>query len=100
MSIAEIQVGKKIKQKVKEPTKWAVIFLNDDVTPVEFVISLLVTLFNHEFKTAETITMNIHNTGSGVAGVYSYEIAETKANEAIETARNLNFPLRIKLEET
>ena len=100
MSIAEIQVNKKIKQKIKEPTKWAVIFLNDDVTPVEFVISLLLTLFNHTFETAENITMTVHNTGSGIAGVYSYEIAETKANEVIETARGLGFPLRIKLEET
>lgn len=95
----EVQIDEKIKQKIKEPKRWKVIFLNDDTTPMEFVIELLTTIFKHSQETAKEITLEIHNSGSGIAGVYSFEIAEVKAIEATQLARNNAFPLQIKMEE-
>ena len=95
----DIQLDEKIKVTVTEPKRWKVIFLNDDTTPVEFVIQLLTQVFRHTENTAKDITMQVHETGSGIAGVYSFEIAEAKAVEATQLARVNGFPLQIKLEE-
>jgi ATP-dependent Clp protease adaptor protein ClpS len=96
---SDVKIDEKIKQKVVEPKRWKVIFLNDDQTPMEFVIELLVTIFKHSQETAKEITMEIHTNGSGIAGVYSFEIAEIKAVEATTLARSNGFPLQIKMEE-
>jgi ATP-dependent Clp protease adaptor protein ClpS len=66
---------------------------------MEFVISLLVEIFRHDDNSAQHVTMEIHQTGSGIAGIYSFEIAEAKAVEATNQARQKGFPLQIKLEE-
>lgn len=95
----DIQLDEKIKVTITEPKRWKVIFLNDDTTPVEFVIQLLTQVFRHTENTARDITMQVHETGSGIAGVYSFEIAEAKAVEATQLARVNGFPLQIKLEE-
>ena len=73
--------------------------LNDDLTPIDFVIELLITIFKHSQETAKNITMEIHNNGSGVAGIYTFEIAEIRAVEATTLARSNGFPLQIKMEE-
>ena len=73
--------------------------LNDDTTPMEFVISVLIEIFKHTHETASDIMLQVHETGSGVAGIYSFEIAEAKAVEATNLARTNGFPLQIKLEE-
>ena len=99
MANTDIKIDEKIKQKVQEPKNWKVIMLNDDHTPMEFVITLLVEIFKHTQETAKDITMEIHNTGSGIAGVYSFEIAEVKAVEATTLARSNGFPLQIKMDE-
>jgi ATP-dependent Clp protease adaptor protein ClpS len=99
MPTTEIQIDEKIKQKVLEPRRWKVIFLNDDQTPMEFVMSLLTEIFKHTQETASEITLEIHTSGSGIAGVYSFEIAEVKAVEATTLARTNGFPLQVKLEE-
>jgi ATP-dependent Clp protease adaptor protein ClpS len=99
MSGTDIQLDEKIKIKATEPKRWKVILLNDDSTPMEFVISVLVEIFRHTPSTASDIMLQVHETGSGVAGVYSFEIAEAKAVEATNLARNNNHPLQIKLEE-
>ena len=95
----DIQLDEKIKVNIAEPKRWKVIFLNDDTTPIEFVIELLTHIFKHTTDTAKDITMQVHETGSGIAGVYSFEIAEAKAVEATQLARTNGFPLQIKLEE-
>jgi ATP-dependent Clp protease adaptor protein ClpS len=95
----EIVIDEKIKIDVKEPSLYKVIFLNDDKTPMEFVVSLLVELFKHTEKTATDITLQIHEQGSGVVGIYSYEIAEQKSLEATSLSRDNGFPLRIRVEE-
>jgi ATP-dependent Clp protease adaptor protein ClpS len=99
MASTDIQIDEKIKITVSEPKRWKVILLNDDSTPMEFVISLLVDIFKHSPETAERVMMDVHTTGSGIAGVYSFEIAEAKAVEATNQARTNAFPLQIKLEE-
>jgi len=99
MSNSEIELKEKIKTKIAEPSLWKVVLLNDDVTPVDFVEDILVDIFKHSMESAIDITMLVHNTGSGLAGTYTFEIAEAKAVEATSYARKNNFPLQIKLEE-
>jgi ATP-dependent Clp protease adaptor protein ClpS len=96
---ADVKLDEKITQKTEEPKRWKVVFLNDDHTPIDFVISALTEIFKHTQETAKEITLQIHNEGSGVAGVYSFEIAEIKAVEATNLARSNGFPLQIKMEE-
>lgn len=95
----DIQLDEKIKVVISEPKRWKVILLNDDATPMEFVINMLVDIFRHSPETAEHIMMQVHETGSGIAGVYSFEIAEAKAVEATNEARSNSYPLQVKLEE-
>ena len=96
---AEVKIDEKIKQKIVEPKRWKVVFLNDNQTPIDFVIELLINIFKHTQETAKAITLEIHNSGSGIAGVYSFEIAEIKSVEATALARSNGFPLQIKMEE-
>lgn len=95
----DIIIDEKIKIDIREPGLYKVVFLNDDKTPMEFVVSLLIELFKHTERTATDITLQIHEQGSGVVGVYSYEIAEQKALEATSLSRENGFPLRVKIEE-
>jgi ATP-dependent Clp protease adaptor protein ClpS len=95
----DIQIEEKIKITVSEPKRWKVIVLNDDSTPMEFVTSILIDIFKHTTDTARDIMLQIHETGSGIAGIYSFEIAEVKAVEATNISRANGFPLQIKLEE-
>lgn len=95
----DIEVEEQVKLKIKEPSMYRVIFLNDDFTPIEFVIELLVQIFKHSMETAKEITLKVHEEGSGVVGTYAYEIAEQKQKEAITASRNFGFPLRVVIEE-
>lgn len=99
MPSTDIQLDEKIKVTVQEPKRWKVILLNDDTTPMEFVISVLIEVFKHTHDTARDIMMQVHETGSGIAGTYSFEIAEAKAVESTSLSRANGFPLQIKLEE-
>jgi len=85
-------------RKVKEPSKYKVIVCNDDVTPMEFVVAMLVSVFSHEERQAISLTMAIHNKGSAVAGIYSYEIAEQKVIDATNMAKLNGYPLVLKAE--
>lgn len=99
MPSTDIQLDEKVKVIVTEPKRWKVILLNDDTTPMEFVVSMLISIFRHTPESAEHVMLQVHETGSGIAGVYSFEIAEAKAVEATNEARTNSFPLQIKLEE-
>jgi len=81
-----------------EPGKFRVVIYNDDSTPMEFVIALLMKVFKHSQETALTLTMQIHNEGKAVAGVFTFEIAEQKGMEATNVSRQNGFPLIIKVE--
>lgn len=95
----EVNVEQKTKIQVEIPSLWKVIILNDDQTPMDFVIGLLTTIFKHNEDAAREITMEVHNTGSAVAGVYSYEIAEQRGLEATQVSRTNGFPLQIQVEK-
>ncbi len=94
----ETIVKESILVQISPPSLYKVILLNDDSTPMEHVIELLITIFGHNQHSATDVTLEIHNTGSGVAGVYAFEIAEQKALEATEVSRHNSYPLRIKVE--
>ena len=96
---AEVTIDEKIKNKEAVPKKYKVIFLNDDHTPMDWVIKLLTEIFKHSTGTAQQITMTIHHEGSGVVGTYSHEIAEQKMAESIEVSRSYGFPLEVTIEE-
>jgi ATP-dependent Clp protease adaptor protein ClpS len=96
----DIVVDKKsvTKERLKEPSKYKVIVCNDDVTSVEFVIAMLITVFKHDEKSAMNLTISIHNKGSAVVGIYSHEVAEQKSVDGTTMARLNNYPLIIKVE--
>jgi ATP-dependent Clp protease adaptor protein ClpS len=91
------QTREKTLTKIKEPSKYNVVIFNDDITPMHFVIELLMRVFKHSQQDAERLTITIHTENSAVAGTYVYEIAEQKAIDATVIARNANYPLVIKL---
>lgn len=95
----DVKIDEKIVVSLQPPKMWKVVFLNDDQTPMELVIELLTKIFKHSDSRAEEITMEIHNTGSGIAGVYTYEIAEQRGIEATSLARANGSPLRIQVEQ-
>lgn len=99
MTTTDIQLDEKIKLTVSEPKRWKVILLNDDSTPMEFVISILIEIFKHTHDSAREVMLQVHEEGSGIAGIYSFEIAEAKAVEATNQSRTNNHPLQLKLEE-
>ena len=81
------------------PGKYKVVFYNDDITPMQFVIALLEHTFNHSAERAKEITLQVHNQGNAIAGVYTHEVAEQKGVEATLIARQNGWPLVIKIEE-
>jgi ATP-dependent Clp protease adaptor protein ClpS len=95
----DIKLDEQIKKETHEPSKYKVVFLNDDKTPMDWVVELLTTIFRHNLTTAQQLMLTIHNDGAGVAGIYNYEIAEQKTLEALTASRDNGFPLQIKLEE-
>jgi ATP-dependent Clp protease adaptor protein ClpS len=94
-----LEKKKTTTRQIKEPPKYKVIVLNDDHTPVEFVVAMLVAVFKHNQSSALELTLKIHNEGSAVAGVYSHEIAEQKILDGTNMARANGFPLILKAEQ-
>lgn len=94
----EVKIDEKIKKEAKEPSKYKVVMLNDETTPMEWVIGMLTTIFNHSQETAEKLTLQIHSEGSGIAGIYTYEIAEQKSVETINASRDRGFPLQVRID--
>jgi ATP-dependent Clp protease adaptor protein ClpS len=95
----DIKIDEKIKHEIKEPSKYNVIMINDDYTPIDWVIDILKVIFKHSDASAESLTMSIHNEGSAVVGTYLYEIAEQKALETTNLSRSQGFPLQLRVEE-
>jgi len=96
----DVVIDEKIKLDIQEPSDFNVIMLNDDQTPMEWVMGVLKEIFKHSDDAAEAITMKIHNEDSAVVGTYKYEIAEQKSVEAMNASRNHGFPLQITIEES
>jgi ATP-dependent Clp protease adaptor protein ClpS len=93
-TITKIQIN----QGLAEPPMFKIIYLNDNATPMEFVIETLIDSFEYSVETAEKITQDIHEAGSAVVAVLPFEIAEQKGIEVTVQARSQNYPLQIKLE--
>lgn len=98
--MAKTEVRTKIKPNLElsEPSNYKVIYTNDDVTTMEFVVMSLVDYFNHNETSAISLANSIHETGSAVVAILPYEIAEQKGMEVTAKARSEGFPLIIKLE--
>lgn len=98
MSQAGTVVKTNVNTSLTEPPMFKIIYLNDNATPMEFVIETLIDSFSYNEQTAVKITQDIHEAGSAVVAVLPYEIAEQKGIEVTVLARNNNYPLQIKLE--
>lgn len=94
-----IVVKQKDKIKIKKPRNYKVVMYNDDYTTMEFVINILVSVFNKKLMEAEKIMLDVHEKGSGIAGIYSYDIAITKVSTAMAMAKEKGFPFKLTVEE-
>jgi ATP-dependent Clp protease adaptor protein ClpS len=92
-------VRERTKPKIQDPTLYKVVLLNDDYTTMEFVIHILDTVFEQSPAEAYRVMMHVHVNGKGLAGIYPWEVAETKVATVISMAREAGFPLRAALEE-
>ena len=98
MGKAVTRVRPQVNLNLKEPPMYKVIYFNDDVTTMEFVIESLVSVFNYTITDSAEITQKIHEDGSAVVAILPYEMAEQKGVEVTQLARANGFPLVIKLE--
>ena len=92
-------VRERVKPKKQDPTLYKVVLLNDDYTTMEFVVHVLETVFQQSPAEAYRVMMQVHVNGRGIAGVYPWEVAETKVETVTSMAREAGFPLRAALEE-
>ena len=99
MSQTNDAVKERVQIKKQEPTLYKVVLLNDDYTTMEFVIHVLETIFEKSPAEAYQIMMHVHVNGRGIAGVYTWDVAETKAESVITEARGAGFPLKAVTEE-
>jgi ATP-dependent Clp protease adaptor protein ClpS len=92
-------VKERTSEQIKEPALFSVVLLNDDYTPMQFVVDVLETLFQKTPAEAYRVMMQVHNNGRGVAGVYPWEVAETKVDTLLTTAREAGHPLQATIED-
>jgi len=95
----EFGTGVVTKPKTKKPSMWRVLLLNDDYTPMEFVVHVLQSFFGMDEQTAAQVMLHVHHKGVGVCGVFTYEVAETKVAQVIEFARANQHPLQCTMEK-
>ena len=95
----EIGVVTKTKPKTKRPSLYKVLLLNDDYTPMEFVVYVLKRFFNIGHDRALEIMLTVHNKGLAVVGVYPFEVAETKVTQVMDCARTNQHPLQCTMEK-
>jgi ATP-dependent Clp protease adaptor protein ClpS len=93
------EVRERTRTRVKEPSLWKVLLLNDDYTPMEFVVQLLESVFDKSPAEAYRIMMKVHVEGRGLCGVYPFEVAETRVVTTEEIARESGFPLKAVMEQ-
>lgn len=89
----------KTKPRTKKPSMYKVLMLNDDYTPMEFVVYVLERFFSKSRDEATQIMLHVHHRGVGICGVYTYEVAETKVTQVMDTARKEGHPLQCTLEK-
>jgi ATP-dependent Clp protease adaptor protein ClpS len=95
----QVGIATKTRAKPKKPSMFKVLMLNDDYTPMEFVVMVLKRFFSMDLEQATRVMLHVHQKGVGVCGVFPYEIAETKVNQVMDFARQNQHPLQCTLEK-
>lgn len=96
---AQVGVATKTRAKPKKPSQYKVLLLNDDYTPMEFVVIVLKRFFKMDMEEATRVMLHVHQRGVGVCGIFPYEVAETKVNQVMDFARANQHPLQCTLEK-
>jgi ATP-dependent Clp protease adaptor protein ClpS len=91
-------IATRTRARTKKPSPYKVLMLNDDYTPMEFVVDVLQRFFRMDMEEATRVMLHVHQRGVGVCGVFSYEVAETKVNQVMDYARQNQHPLQCTLE--
>lgn len=92
-------IAVKTKPRTKKPSMYKVLLLNDDYTPMEFVVHILERFFGKSTEEANRIMLHVHRRGVGVCGIFTYEVAETKVNQVMDYSRRYQHPLQCTLEK-
>ncbi len=95
----QVGIATKTRAKPKKPSQFKVLMLNDDYTPMEFVVMVLKRFFQMDLEQATRVMLHVHQRGVGVCGIFPYEIAETKVNQVMDFARQNQHPLQCTLEK-
>ena len=94
-----VGLATRTRAKPKKPSQYKVLLLNDDYTPMEFVVMVLKRFFRMDLEQATRVMLHVHQRGVGVCGVYPFEVAETKVNQVMDFARENQHPLQCTLEK-
>jgi len=95
----QVGIATRTRAKPKKPSQYKVLMLNDDYTPMEFVVMVLKRFFRMDLEQATRVMLHVHQKGVGVCGVFPYEVAETKVNQVMDFARQNQHPLQCTLEK-
>lgn len=95
----QVGIATKTMAKPKKPSQYKVLMLNDDYTPMEFVVLVLKQFFAMDLEQATRVMLHVHQRGVGVCGIFTYEVAETKVNQVMDFARQNQHPLQCTLEK-
>jgi ATP-dependent Clp protease adaptor protein ClpS len=95
----QVGIATKTRAKSKKPSQYKVLMLNDDYTPMEFVVMCLKRFFRMDLEQATRVMLHVHQRGVGVCGIFPYEVAETKVNQVMDFARENQHPLQCTLEK-
>jgi len=95
----QIGVATRTRTRPKKPSQYKVLLLNDDYTPMEFVVMVLKRFFRMDLEQATRVMLHVHQRGVGVCGIFPYEVAETKVNQVMDFARENQHPLQCTLEK-
>ena len=95
----QVAIATKTRTKPKKPSQYKVLMLNDDYTPMEFVVMVLKRFFGMDLEQATRVMLHVHQKGVGVCGIFPYEVAETKVNQVMDFARQNQHPLQCTLEK-
>ncbi|MHA7820053.1 MAG: ATP-dependent Clp protease adapter ClpS [Erythrobacter sp.] len=96
---SQVAIATKTRAKPKKPSQYKVLMLNDDYTPMEFVVMVLKRFFGMDLEAATRVMLHVHQKGVGVCGIFPYEVAETKVNQVMDFARQNQHPLQCTLEK-
>jgi len=94
-----VGIATRTRTRTKKPSLYKVLMLNDDYTPMEFVVHVLQQFFRMDMEQATRVMLHVHQRGAGVCGIFSYEVAETKVNQVMDFARQNQHPLQCTLEK-